>query len=228
MKKWQVLPTISAPMPFQMALDGVLFDLQKQSPGLPQLRFYVSSEPWISVGCSFRGADRRADSSLIQQFPNLPVCHRVTGGGCVLHGRDLIFSLVARLDQGWEGLESVRTSYGVIHQSVKMAYEKLGMTLTTYNRHDDLPKGSDCFEFPVVDDLGWNGCKIAGGAQKRSESVLLHHESIQLIRGVAADDLAREISTSLEHVFSMTLEPGVWDTQWIIDAQLRVGRNGRN
>ena len=51
---WKLLPTLSAPMPLQMALDEQLFLSQKIDPQSPVLRFYVSSSPWISVGYSFR------------------------------------------------------------------------------------------------------------------------------------------------------------------------------
>ena len=58
---WSQLPTISASMPFQMALDEVLFrsleDAYHQNPEVelsPLFRFYFSSEPWISVGYSHK------------------------------------------------------------------------------------------------------------------------------------------------------------------------------
>lgn len=222
MTTWQVLPTLSAPMSFQMALDELLLESQKQKPCLPQLRFYFSSKPWISVGCSFRSQEKRGDSSLIENNPKLPVCERVTGGGCVLHGQDLIFSLIIKMAPHGERLGSVQTSYGVIHQSVKMAFEKLGFDLASYGVEEDLAKGSDCFDFPVARDLAWQGKKIAGGAQKRSEGVLLHQESIQLMRGVQADGLIREIGNAMEQVFDVKLEPGMWDPSFLYNAQKKA------
>jgi lipoate-protein ligase A len=93
---WSLLPTISAPMPLQMALDEILFESQKKISQVPTLRFYVSSAPWISVGCSFRDSAALLKSDLVLKNPHLPICRRVTGGGCVLHSKDLIFSLAAR------------------------------------------------------------------------------------------------------------------------------------
>lgn len=222
MKKWQVLPTISASMPFQMALDELLFESQKQTTCLPQLRFYYSSERWMTVGYSFRNGERRADSFLIKKNPGIPVCERITGGGCVLHGKDLIFSLISRFDEDDALLGAVRTSYGAIHQSVKIAFEKLGFNLSTYGTEEKLPQGHDCFNFPVACDLAWKGQKVAGGAQKRSSGVLLHHESIFLVPGIRREDLMHEIQVGMGQVFSVTLEQGILDPQLIFDAHQKL------
>jgi len=202
---WSLLPTISAPMPFQMALDGLLFTSQKNISQAPILRFYVSSGFWVSTGYSFRNDSDLSKSHLIRQNPRMPVCRRITGGGCVLHGRDLVFSLVARISSDLERLGSVRTSYEKIHESVKMGLERCGLDTGCYSRNDDLPKGSDCFDFPVESDLSWSGKKIAGGAQKRSEGVLLHHESILIPPGIVWEELIRSIREGLEKVFQVRI-----------------------
>jgi lipoate-protein ligase A len=67
----------------------------------------------------------------------------------------------------------------------------------------------------VASDLSWKGKKIAGGAQKRSEGVLLHHESIQIPAGVDRECLIRAIRKGFEQVFAVTIEnadldPGIF------------------
>ncbi len=203
---WRLLPTISAPMPLQMALDELLFELQKKASSDPILRFYVSSEPWISAGCSFRDLKALSKSELIHKNPQVPVCRRITGGGCVLHGRDLIFALTARVQSDPEKLGSVRASYAKIHEGVKMGLLGCGLDPKFYSGSDELPKGNDCFDFPVESDLSWKGKKIAGGAQKRSEGVLLHHESILIPPGVKAETLIQAIQKGLGQIFSATIE----------------------
>jgi len=212
---WSLLPTISAPMPLQMALDELLLGSQKKQILAPVLRFYVSSAPWISVGYSFRDTAALSKSDLISKNPKVPVCKRVTGGGCVLHGQDLIFSLVARYDQSSDPLASVTTSYGKIHEGVKMGLRSCGLDPLFYSTGNAMPKGSDCFDFPVESDLSWKGKKIAGGAQKRSEGVLLHHESISIPPGVQREDLIRAIRKGFEQVFgagieNMELDPAIF------------------
>ncbi|MEI7751715.1 MAG: lipoate--protein ligase family protein, partial [Candidatus Omnitrophota bacterium] len=67
-------------MPLQMALDELLFESHKKDSQAPVLRFYISSSPWISVGCSFRDAVALSKSGLILKNPQVPVCRRITGG----------------------------------------------------------------------------------------------------------------------------------------------------
>jgi lipoate-protein ligase A len=220
---WSLLPTISAPMPLQMALDELLFESQKREAQVPVLRFYVSSAPWISAGCSFRDSEALSKSGLIFGNPQAPVCRRVTGGGCVLHGRDLIFSLIARYDRE-SPLSSASASYGKIHEGVKMGLEFCGLDPGFYGPEDRMPKGSDCFDSPVESDLSWKGKKIAGGAQKRSEGVLLHHESILIPAGVERADMIRAVRKGLEQVFGANILETGMDPELYFQAE----RNSKN
>ncbi len=176
---WSLLPSISAPMPFQLALNEILFrDLeetcriaQEDDPfnlriHAPRLRFYYASEPSVSIG-----ALQRAEGEG-------PVIRRLTGGGVVRHGRDFLFTLVARKNHD-ESFHSVRISYCKIHEAVKRALELLGTPPRFYRCDENLPSGPDCFKYPIASDLALAGKKIAGGAQKRSAGTLLHEESIQ-------------------------------------------------
>lgn len=204
---WQLLPTISAPMSFQMALDEKLFLKAKNDPEpSPMLRFYYSSGPWITVGCSFREADGRLGSELIKANPKVPIAKRVTGGGCVLHGQDLIFSLIVRTNCVSGKLGSVRESYQKIHECVAAAFQQSGFDPRIYTEAEELPRGNDCFTYPVASDLSWKGKKLAGGAQKRSGGVLLHHESIRIPDGMDPGGLIEAIRTSFEHVFNIKFE----------------------
>ncbi len=216
---WLLLPTISAPMPFQMALDELLFESQKKEAQTPVLRFYVSSAPWISAGYSFRDPAALSKSDLVLRNPQVPVCRRVTGGGCVLHGQDLIFSLGVRTQLDPENLGEVRTSYGKIHEGVKMGLQLFGLDPKFYSYGDKMPKGSDCFDFPVESDLSWKGRKIAGGAQKRSEGVLLHHESILIPPGIKREDLIRAVCRGMEQVFGAEIQNGDLDPEMYFQAE---------
>ena len=223
---WKLLPTISAPMPFQMALDELLFGSQKKEIHAPILRFYASSAPWISAGCSFRDAEALSNSDLILKNPRVPVCRRVTGGGCVLHGQDLIFSLIVRHDGSPGFFASVRTSYEKIHESVRVGLQACGLDPKFYSGTGKLPKGIDCFDFPVESDLSWKGKKIAGGAQKRSEGVLLHHESISIPPGVKLEDLARAIQEGFEQVFAVLIKKADLVPEFYFQAEKQIKTEG--
>jgi lipoate-protein ligase A len=214
-----LLPAISAPMPLQMALDELLFESQKKESQTPVLRFYVSSAPWISVGCSFRDPAALSKSDLILGNPQAPVCRRVTGGGCVLHGEDLIFSLAARTQLDPEKLGVTRSSYTKLHEGVKMGLQLCGVDPKFYGPEDASIKGNDCFDFPVESDLSWKGKKIAGGAQKRSQGVLLHHESIQAPAGIGRDELIRAIRKGMEEVFGISIQNADMDPAIYFEAE---------
>lgn len=173
-RRWSLFPLISAPMPLQMALDEILFRRMESAGETslfknPILRFYFSSEPWITVGYS----------DPVSQDSQGKICRRMTGGGRVEHGKDVLFSLVARKSDD-ESFKSVRVSYLKIHEAVKAAFEASGKNPRFYRCDEKLPRGGDCFLFPIATDLGLGGEKIAGGAQKRSSGVLLHQESVKI------------------------------------------------
>ncbi len=196
MKTWFLFSTISAPMPFQMMLDERLFrdaEEKKQEALFPLLRFYFSSEPWVSVGYSYRNGESENGNK---------ICRRLTGGGRVLHGHDVIFSLIARKTDD-ESFRSVRTSYLKIHEAVKKGFELLGFKPRFYRCDENLPRGKDCFLYPIATDLALGREKIAGGAEKRSSGVFLHQESVKVPRGIDADEMTESIRKGFEAVFEI-------------------------
>ncbi len=209
-------------MPFQMALDELLFERLIREPHQPVLRFYIASDPWISAGYSFRRPDDLARSSLVRENPGIPVCRRVTGGGCVLHGPDLIFALVARYDPDNGPLSSVRTSYRKLHEGVKIALRKFDLDPDFYTSQKTLLQGTDCFRFPVASDLSWKGRKIAGGAQKRSRGVLLHQESIQIPNCAGREALSEAVLKGLESVLGITVRTADFDPELFFQAERKA------
>jgi len=117
---WRLFPFIVAPMPFQLALDEILYR-HAQRQGIfsesPLLRFYRSCEPWLSIGCSVPWNEDTFATGL-------HVCRRITGGGIVEHGEDLLVSLFAKKDQE-DSFASVRVSYWKIHEAIKKGLDPL-------------------------------------------------------------------------------------------------------
>ena len=210
MKSWQILPVISAPMPFQMALDEVLFRRSESRGGLPILRFFFSSEPWTTVGYSMKS---------VQSGRTEKLCRRLTGGGRVEHGKDLIFSLIARKDHD-DSFGSVRMSYLKIHEAIKKGYEVLNLSCEFYRCDENLPKGGDCFLYPIATDLKSRGRKVAGGAQKRSAGVLLHEESVILTEGLDPFDLMKAIRAGFEEIFQIHCADALMDPAWLEEASV--------
>lgn len=223
MKVWKLLPIVSAPMSFQLALDEVLFrHLEIQNKTLsenqdktweslkPILRVYFSSEPWITLGYF---SEISADST------GIPVCRRLTGGGKVLHGKDLIFSLIAHKSAS-PSFRSVEESYLKIHDAVRGAFESLGQKADFFDANQDLPKGGDCFTHPISSDLKLGGKKVAGGAQKRSAGILLHQESIQIPDGLNPNVLDAALRKSFERHFGAFCEDTPWNPEVLRQAKI--------
>jgi lipoate-protein ligase A len=198
-------------MPFQMALDEFFFRSMENGffGESPILRFYFSSSPWITVGYAHQEMRRNG---------KIPICRRITGGGYVAHGNDLIFSLVARKDHE-DSFSSVRLSYWKIHEAVKLAFEEFGHRPRFFRCDENLPKGTDCFRYPIATDLALNDKKIAGGAQKRSGSVFLHQESVQIPGQEAGYGFMENIRKAFETVFDVRITGSDLIPEWLIEAE---------
>lgn len=100
-----------APGTWNMAVDEALLRTATASNQLT-LRFYQWSEPTLSLGYFQRAADRNCHPA----STTCPVVRRATGGGAILHDRELTYSLVVprpnrhpRSPTGW---------YQVVHQAL--------------------------------------------------------------------------------------------------------------
>lgn len=188
-------------MPEQMAIDEILL----KEPDLviggfekkPVFRFFYSDKPWLSVGYS-------VDTRKLNLESSQPVCKRVTGGGLVQHDKDLMFSIIASKKDD-ESFESVRLSYLKIHEMLRDALFSLGIECDFYRCDENLPRGQECFVYPIATDLRYKGQKIAGGAQKRSAGRFLHQESIQLPH-LNYEQLSKAILASLQTKFNCGLD----------------------
>ena len=198
-------------MPLQLALDEWLFRRMEREKGEPVFRFYFSSEPWVSVGYA---------SKNYPEPDSFPVCRRITGGGSVTHGADLMFALIATKDAD-ESFRSVRLSYLKIHEAVRRAFESLGKRPEFYRCDENLPKGPDCFRFPVATDLRIDGQKIAGGAERRSSGAFLHEESIPWKRDPLM--LTAALQRAFAEHFQIEWAAADIEPEWIVRAETLAG-----
>jgi len=157
---------ISAAM--NMAMDESLLE----HCTCPVLRFYGWRGPSLSFGYFGKFAD------IARETNDREFVRRWTGGGSVLHGEDLTYSLVTPASNpasGW----GPPLIYAAIHNAIRQA-------LWADGRETELattagPTISDaCFANPVRDDLIFPGRKIAVAAQRRTRGGFLHQGSIQL------------------------------------------------
>jgi lipoate-protein ligase A len=186
-----------------MAIDEALLETAK----IPSIRFYQWNHPALSFGyfCKFADvASYRHERDLVRRW---------TGGGIVLHGEDLTYSMVI---PAYEPLfaGSSATIYQKIHHALCTALCEAGQQATLAGVDDPGPGINDagynsyCFANPVRADVLVDGRKVAGAAQRRTRSGLLQQGSIQNVylghdftghfaKGLAPDCSERKIDRAI-------------------------------
>ncbi|WP_411828222.1 lipoyl protein ligase domain-containing protein [Luteolibacter sp. AS25] len=169
-----------------MAVDEWLMGVVK----IPLLRIYGWDGEWGSLGYFSKLDEAVAD------FPGLRFVRRWTGGGIVDHREDWTYSLV--IPNGGGGSDLKRgESYRAIHEVLSGVLCKEGKLSELAGCLET--DGGVCFKNPVeFDVMNASGDKIAGAAQRRGKTGLLHQGSVASAqagaeRGKAfAASLARE------------------------------------
>jgi lipoate-protein ligase A len=152
---------------FNMAIDEVLLSTTQSAI----LRFYRWSAPSVSFGYFVRFAEACAIAG------NRPIVRRWTGGGIVPHGQDLTYSIMIGATDDAFALPS-KTIYQRVHSSLGNALREIGIVSALVETKTS-KTSDDCFANPVVSDVMESGRKIAGAAQRKTRSGLLHQGSIQ-------------------------------------------------
>jgi len=114
------------------------------------------------------------------------VVRRLTGGGMVLHGKDLTFSLTMKISDPLIGGD-VKASYLKINEALMAGLRELFEELDYADCRSAVPSGRGneervCFEKPSCYDVMKRGQKVIGASQRRRNGVLLHQSSIFLER----------------------------------------------
>jgi lipoyl(octanoyl) transferase len=171
-----------------MAIDEALLTLARA----PILRFYRWQRPSLSFGYFGRYAE------VAQQSDHRDIVRRWTGGGIVLHGDDLTYSVIIPSTHRFFVRSSLEV-YAVVHEAIRRALEANCIAATLANRA--APKISDdCFANAVRADVLSGDRKIAGAAHRRSRAGLLHQGSIQRgdLPGRFREDFARILCDRFE------------------------------
>jgi len=177
-----------------MAIDEALLE----NAAAPSIRFYRWHSPALSFGYFGRLSDVAGHVSARD------LVRRWTGGGIVLHGDDLTYSIMIPASDAAFGESSV-SMYEKIHHTLcrVLTGKGLGAELVGSARGADrTPQrgvpSDNCFANPVRADVMINGRKIAGAAQRRMHRGLLHQGSIQGIEleNGLAKRFAQELSAN--------------------------------
>ena len=181
-----------------MAIDQVL--LESVSAGAPPvLRFYQWAQPTLSLGYFQSLADRDTHAA----SRALPVVRRSTGGGAIIHDRELTYSLSLPWPNDTEhsNLDIYRSVHGAILRALA-TFGVQGIPIRLASIGPLLPQAPPpflCFQRRTDEDLLVHGYKVLGSAQRRIHSALLQHGSILLAASIAAPELPGiETLTGLE------------------------------
>jgi lipoate-protein ligase A len=170
-----------------MAIDEALLEYAK----VPSIRFYR----WDHAGLSFGYFGRFAD--VASYAAQRDVVRRWTGGGIVFHEDDLTYSIVITANDPVFAESSI-SIYENVHRALRNVLVATGQRAVvaavadrgaaSFNGH--------CFANPVRADVMLSGHKVAGGAQRRTRTALLHQGSIQHVdfENGLAERFAKELS----------------------------------
>jgi lipoate-protein ligase A len=169
----RLLPTIVGSGPWHMAADEVM--LESAASGTASLRFYRWTEPTLSLGYFQSQSVRFTDPNLAK----LPFVRRSTGGGALVHDRELTYALALPSGLPWQ--KHAASWLVRMHGVLAVALARLGLEVQTVVSGDARKLGEVlCFLDQTAGDLLANGHKVAGSAQRRHKTALLQHGGILL------------------------------------------------
>jgi lipoate-protein ligase A len=172
-----------------MAIDEAIL----KTATVATLRSYRWDHPALSFGYfgSYADvADKRHERDVVRRW---------TGGGIVLHGDDLTYSVIIPATNPFFSHSSFAI-YSSLHEAIQAALKASGIEATLAGSVS--PKVSEnCFANSVRADVIEAGRKIAGAAHRRSRAGLLHQGSIQVpeLPRRFIDDFARTVCERFEH-----------------------------
>lgn len=170
--------------PTNMARDEALLHDESVRPAA--LRIYGWDPPTISLGCFQRHA---LLAELPRELRGLAVVRRCTGGGAILHDREITYCLVAD-ESVAQARQAPVALYRLAHECWRAALSEVA--LRTELAPDSWPMPSPragpffCFERPGRTDLLLDGRKVLGSAQRRTGGRVLQHGSLIVERRYAA------------------------------------------
>lgn len=228
---------------WNMAVDEGLLE-QAAGAGLAALRFYQWCEPTLSLGYFQRYDDRRQHAASAQAA----VVRRLSGGGALVHDRELTYSLCLPASHPLAG-QSPRL-YGVVHAALIDVLGELGVQARLYR--DQAPAAEPaapdepflCFarrtaaDVVLVHPAGGDAGKIVGSAQRRRRGAVLQHGAVLMAPSSAAPELpaiARDerhmlapealvhlLGTALESRLGLRLEPAVYSGEFLAEIERRL------
>ncbi|MBX3411423.1 MAG: lipoate--protein ligase family protein [Pirellulales bacterium] len=158
------------------------------------LRFYQWEKPTLSLGYfqslppDYRDMVERGELALVR---------RASGGGAILHDRELTYSFVVGIEHPLAA--DAETLYRHCHAALVTVLARSKVSAELAEHREARPPAEQpflCFERRAPGDVVVGPSKIAGSAQRRQRQAILQHGSILLATSLHAPQIPglREIS----------------------------------
>jgi lipoyl(octanoyl) transferase len=228
-----------------MARDEALLDAVAAGESPATLRFYQWSVPTVSLGYFQPYAAFESAPAIVRH----PVVRRTTGGGAILHDRELTYALAATTSHCL--LRGGPTNlYCLVHdaiidvlRSAGVEAERRGHGGRAGNWRDDGSGDAGgeepflCFARGHSLDIVLGGQKLAGSAQRRVAGAVLQHGSLILERSelqesaavldrvqIDAERLGDRVAKRFADANGISLIPGEWTAFELERAKLHTTR----
>ena len=164
------------PAAMNMAIDEAILLAQKAQPN-PTLRFYAWSSPAFSFGY-FQEIASEVDIEACRA-DGIELVKRMTGGGTVVHGWELTYTLVLPRAVAEMGISE---TYQCIGHSLVKAFQKLGVPAQCYATCPDSPEAAPniCLTNPAEHDVMSDDKKLAGVSVRRNRDGIMFQGYISL------------------------------------------------
>jgi lipoate-protein ligase A len=159
-----------------MARDRALLERAIAGEG-PFLRIYAWVRPTLSLGY-FQALDDVAEAGAAARL-GVDVVRRFTGGGAILHDREVTFSVALPAWHAWAKLD-VNASYLAVTQPLLKLLRDHGVEARFRGGDGPSVKAPHCFAGAACPDITVAGRKLFGSAQRRRQGALLQHGSLLL------------------------------------------------
>ncbi|MEX2121512.1 MAG: hypothetical protein WD847_18125 [Pirellulales bacterium] len=184
--------------PWNMAVDEVLLASAVRERRLT-LRLYGWSQPTVSLGYFQPHAARSQHPESLE----CPVVRRASGGGAIVHDREITYSLA--VPAGLPLAAAPAALYRQVHLAFVRALADVGIVARLHGTQPPRPLNRSefrsttsqrsriepflCFERRAVGDILVGREKVAGSAQRRRQGGVLQHGSLLLAASPAAPRL---------------------------------------
>ena len=175
LKSWRLIDTGISNAGYNMAVDEALLYNFKETD-IPILRLY-RWEQSLSLG-RFSDIEKTLNIDIIEKN-NLPYVRRMSGGGILVHGGDLSYSLIMHRDTLKD--IGVKESYRYLCKFLIELYKRLGLDAKfAHHLNIESSKSNICMASNEPYDIIVNGKKMGGNAQRYTSSALFQHGSIPI------------------------------------------------